>query len=140
MYEKVECINCGRLNLSNIRKCHCGTMQHVKKNKTEFFSEMSRCYVMGCERKADERRGENLWMCCNHSDDWILKSQKDSIEAKVILDARKIEEKAKVAGIPNREYFEKSNPSSYDAVQKMMQKKNEGRDNIFAVEDYLSGG
>jgi hypothetical protein len=140
MYQKVECINCGRTNPSNVRKCHCGTMQHSKNDKPEFFSEKARCYVMGCAAKADERRGDNFWMCRKHSDDWILKTQPDSIESIVILGSRKIEAEAKAAGMTNREYFEKSNPMSFDAVQKMMIRKNEGRDNIFAVEDYLNGG
>lgn len=97
------------------------------------------CYVVSCKNSANERRDENIWMCRKHSDDWILKTQPESIEAKIILGARKIEAEAKVAGMTNREYFEKSNPSSFDVLQKMMTRKNEGRHNIFAVEEYLSG-
>jgi len=114
-------------------------MQHSKNDKPEFFSEKARCYVMGCAAKADERRGENYWMCRKHSDDWILKTQSDSIEARVILGSRKIEDEAKSAGMTNREYFEKSNPKGFAVVQKIMKEIHRNRENIFAVEDYLSG-
>jgi hypothetical protein len=119
MYSRIECINCGKSNLENVKRCTCGAIQHNKK-KPEFFSEMARCYVFNCNAKADERRGENIWMCAKHSEDWILKTQPDSLEAKVILGARKIESEAKAAGMTNREYFEKINPRGYEMVQKMM--------------------
>lgn len=147
MYEKVECITCGRRNISTVRKCICGTIHHSKKNNPEFFSEQLRCYIFECKSKADERRGcvgdknleRNVWMCRKHSDEWILKTQPDSIAEKIILGARKIEADAKAAGMTNLEYFLKTNPVKYVAVQKSMQETHRRRDNIFAVEDYLSG-
>ncbi len=148
MYEKVECLGCGRRNIATVRKCICGTIKHNKNNRPEFFSEIARCYVFECKGKADDRRGvkddknldRDIWMCQKHSEDWILKTQPDSIEAKIILGARKIEEEAKASGLSNREYFKQTNPKAFAAVQKSMREVHKARDNLFAVEDYLSGG
>lgn len=112
-------------------------LENVKEEKKIIKNS---CYVLTCKNLADERRGENIWMCGQHAHDWILKTQPDSSEAKIILGAWKIEADAKSAGLSNREYFKQTNPMAFDAVQKTMRAAHSARYNIFAVEDYLSGG
>lgn len=98
------------------------------------------CYILTCKKLGDERRSEKIWMCRQHSDDWILKTQHGSIAAKIILDAAQIECDAKNAGLSNRDYFKKENPKAFAALQKSMKEVHRNRENLFAVEDYLSGG
>jgi hypothetical protein len=147
MYEKVECIGCGRQNIATVRKCICGTMQHNKNNRPAFFHENSRCYVFDCKGKADERRsceedsGKDIWTCKKHGDDFIVKNKTISeISSAVIVLASQIEADAKAAGLSNLEYFKQTNPKAFAAVQKSMKEVHKARDNTFAVEDYLSGG
>jgi hypothetical protein len=59
------------------------------------FKRLNECYVLGCKKLADERRGENVWMCGQHSEDWILKTQPTSFSADLIRSWRKNEERIK---------------------------------------------
>lgn len=57
------------------------------------FRRTNECYVLGCKKFADERRGENIWMCQRHSEDWILKTCPKSKEADCIRSIREFEKK-----------------------------------------------
>lgn len=55
------------------------------------FKKTNECYVLGCKKVADERRGENVWMCSRHSEDWILKTHPNSREGDCVRLIRKFE-------------------------------------------------
>jgi len=95
----------------------------TKFEKNENSSGKQKCYVANCESEADERRGENVWMCGKHSDDWILKTQPDSLTAEILRRAKKFEEEAKAAGMSNYEYFKHSNPKGFEKFKNMVGSK-----------------
>lgn len=107
-------------------KCQCG---HKSKNQSE-EPFAPRCFVIGCNSTADDRRGENIWMCRYHSDEYILKIFPHSIDATVILTARRLEKESKIAGMTNREYFQATNKASYDRAQSIMKLKSDKAKNV----------
>jgi len=130
-----------RAAIINLAKKNANKLHYEKMN-------VDRCFVEPCKNKAEQTRGnldefgniKNIRMCSFHDDAWILKMQPNSLAAKNILGARKSESEAKALGMTGFEYFKKLNPKGFDAVQKMITRKSECRENIFAVEEYLSGG
>lgn len=123
----------------------------AKKNATKLQSDKNnseKCYVSPCDKIPEYRRGnknnfgkvDDIFMCKDHDELWILKMLPNSLEAEMIKRSKKIEADAKLAGLSNREYFKQTNPKAFAAVQKSMREVHKARDNTFAVEDYLSGG
>lgn len=108
--------------------CRCGYENENKNAESKPFAP--RCFVIGCNSTADERRGENIWMCRYHSDEYILKIFPHSIDATVILTARRLEKEAKIAGMTNREYFQATNKASYDRAQSIMKLKSDKAKNV----------
>jgi|GEM_PF-4746534 hypothetical protein len=109
-------------------KCQCGYSDKNQNAESKPFAP--RCFVIGCNSIADERRGENVWMCRHHSDEYILKIFPHSIEASVILTSRRLEKEAREAGMTNQEYFRATNKSAYDRCQEIMKQKSDKAKNL----------
>ncbi len=78
MYQRVECDLCGKLNLSNVVKCSCGS----EKSK---ISHVDRCVVPGCFDKHElEPSGGGRMICRNHGDDLVLSKYPDSPRAELV--------------------------------------------------------
>lgn len=97
------------------KKCPCGSLEKGNVRAPITY----RCYVTGCNEKADERRGESVWMCYHHSEEWILKTQPYSLQAEIISNAKRMAKEAKDAEMSNFDYFRAFNPRGYDFFKKM---------------------
>ena len=84
MYQRVECESCGKMNLSNVVTCICGS------KKGEVLISQIKCHVAGCFEKPIERFGEKIWGCLKHSDDIFLKLHPGSLSSEIIMNSRKM--------------------------------------------------
>jgi len=82
-----------------------------------------KCFFTNCFSDDVEYYPTNpdILMCRLHCDEMILKTDPDSIQAEVIRGARRFEAQAKEAGLTNSDYFKKSQPALFNAINKNRQ-------------------
>lgn len=92
-------------------------LSDVKNNNPTIIIHQQ-CYFRHCNNNADERVGENSWMCADHSTETYPLRFPDSSTSKVLKMAHHFEGEAKNLGFSREEYFKKNNPKMWESIMR----------------------